>query len=241
MSFLDLSYDIFFETRKSLPWWPWVGSQFARSPTKTMILGESIYEWKGEKRTSFQERYARTTGLRETHNNHALKFGRNSPYVRNLERAIFAACTPKDEQKRALWTSVVYHNLVLSPMRGIEERPDHRQFVEGWSEVLDLCGPLGIEQILIYGVASRHALLEVVRNKGLSCDIIRETQVGRCAARSGVINTGGSQIKFLFIRHPSKFFSWKRWGNVISKHLTIQFHDEGGGNLMTATAGLKSA
>lgn len=51
MSFLDLSYDHLFEARESLPWWPWVGSQFATSPIKTMVLGEGIYEWEDENRT----------------------------------------------------------------------------------------------------------------------------------------------------------------------------------------------
>jgi hypothetical protein len=225
MSFLDLSYDLLFETRKSLRWWPWVGSQYAISPTKTMVLGESIYEWKDENQKIFQERYASTMGLRETHNNHALNFRRNSRYVRNLERAIFAVPTPKDEQKRALWTSVVYHNLVLSPLGSIEQRPSHTQFVEGWSEVLDLCGLLRVEQLLIYGVSSKGALLEAAQNKGLSCHIQKGPQVGRCAARLGLIDTGSVQIKFLFIRHPSEFFSWKRWGHVIRENLRFQFHE----------------
>lgn len=229
MSFLDLSYDHLFETRESLPWWPWVGSQYAASPVKTMVVGESIYEWKDENRKIFQERYARTTGLRETHNNHALSFGRNSRYVRNLERAIFAASTPKDEQKLALWTSVVYHNLVLSPLRDIEQRPSQTQFRKGWSEVLDLCGLLCVEQLLVYGVSSTGALLEAAQSKGISCKIQKGPKVGCCTARQGLIDMGDAQINLLFIRHPSEFFSWKRWGRVIRENLTIQFGNEGGG------------
>lgn len=229
MRFLDLSYDPHFATRESLPWWPWVGSHYAMSPTKTMVLGESIYEWKDVDREIFQERYARTTGLRVTHNNHALDFGRNSPYVRNLERAIFAARTPTDEQKRALWTSVVYHNLVLSSLDSIKHRPTQAQFVEGWSEVIDLCGLLRIEQILIYGVGSRHALREVARTKGLTCHIKKGAQVGPCAARVGRIEMGSAHIKLLFIRHPSEYFSWKHWGQVIRENLTFPFRDAAGG------------
>ena len=122
MSFLDRSYDHLFESRASLPWWPWVGRQFAASAVKTMVVGESIYEWEGEDREVFQKRYARTTGLRETHERHALRFRRNSPYVRNIERAIFATSRPKDEQKLNLWTSVAYHNLVLEPLRKSAQR-----------------------------------------------------------------------------------------------------------------------
>jgi len=229
MSFLDLSYDHLFKTRASLPWWPWVGSRYASSPTKTMVLGESIYKWKDAAEKIFEARYARTTGLRETHHNHALSFRRDSPYVRNVERAIFAAATPTDEQKRALWTSVVYHNLVLSSLCSIQERPSHPQFVAGWSEVLDLCDLLRVEQLLIYGVGSRGALRDAARSKGFVCHIKKGPRVGRCDARLGLIDTGSAQIKLLFIRHPSEYFSWKRWGQVIRANLTLQFPDEGGG------------
>ncbi|QDX22486.1 hypothetical protein FP568_15300 [Pandoraea pnomenusa] len=229
MSFLDLSYDHLFEARKSLPWWPWVGSQYAASAIKTMIVGESVYEWEDKDREIFQKRYARTTGLRETHERHALSFSRNSPYVRNIERAIFAASKPKDEQKRSLWTSVAYHNLVLEPLRDIEHRPSQGQFCKGWVEVLDLCGLLSVEQLLVYGVGSVGALQEVARSKSLSCRIEKGQKVGRCAARRGLIDTGDSQIKLLFIRHPSEFFSWKRWGRVIHENLAVPFGDHGGG------------
>jgi hypothetical protein len=225
MSFLDLSYDHIFEARKSLPWWPWVGSQYAASTTKTMVVGESIYEWDDK---IFQERYAHTTGLRETHERHALRFKRSSPYVRNIERAIFLASNPKDEQKRSLWTSVAYHNLVLEPLRDIEHRPSQDQFRKGWAEVLDLCGLLSVQQLLVYGVGSASALREVALSKNLSCRIEKGEKVGRCTARRGLIDAGDSQIKVLFIRHPSEFFSWKRWGRVIHENLAVQFGDHVG-------------
>ncbi len=228
MNFLDFSYDHLFEARKSLPWWPWVGSQFAASTIKTMVVGESIYEWEDKDREIFQKRYARTTGLRETHRRHALSFKRNSPYVRNIERAIFDTSKPKDEQKHDLWTSVAYHNLVLEPLRDIKHRPSQGQFRNGWGEVLDLCGLLSVEQILVYGVGSVNALQEIARSKGVSCCIEKGQKVGRCAARRGVIDTSDAQIKLLFIRHPSEFFSWKRWGRVIRENLAVQFGDHGG-------------
>lgn len=227
MNFLDFSYDHLFEARKSLPWWPWVGSQFAASTIKTMVVGESIYEWEDKDSEVFQKRYARTTGLRETHERHALSFRRNSPYVRNIERAIFDTSKPKDEQKHNLWTSVAYHNLVLEPLRDIKHRPSQGQFRNGWVEVLDLCGLLSVEQILVYGVGSVNALQEIARSKGVSCRIEKGQKVGRCAARRGLIDTGHSEIKLLFIRHPSEFFSWKCWGRVIRENLAVQFADHG--------------
>lgn len=87
---LDCSFDIEFFGRPSLTWLPWVGSHFKTSSTRTVLLGESVYDWgKG-----FDARYQRTDGLRETHRRHALNYRRDSPYVRNMERA-FAKRGPK--------------------------------------------------------------------------------------------------------------------------------------------------
>jgi hypothetical protein len=132
MSYLDHSYDHLFEGRKTLPWWPWVGNQFATSSVKTMVVGESVYEW--APRDVFVKRYAQTNGLRITHENHALRCDRDTPYVRHIERAIFLASKPSTEQKRTLWTSVVYHNLVLEVLRSKKHRPSESQYRKGWVE-----------------------------------------------------------------------------------------------------------
>jgi hypothetical protein len=126
MDYLDLSFDHLFEARQQIAWWPWVGREFSRSAVKTMILGESVYRW--AEREAFDKRYALTSGLRVTHKNHALKFDRDSRYVRNIERAIFQRRNPSDAQKQSLWSSVAYHNLVLDVMESVKRRPTEKQY-----------------------------------------------------------------------------------------------------------------
>jgi hypothetical protein len=86
MDYLDLSFDPLFAVRPRVKWWPWVGAQYSRSSVKTIIVGESVYRW--AKRDAFEKRCARSSGLRETHANLALKFQRPSRYVLNVEGAI---------------------------------------------------------------------------------------------------------------------------------------------------------
>jgi hypothetical protein len=225
MSFIDLSYDHLFECRKTLPWWPWIGRQFSVSPIKTMVVGESIYEWNSQS-GDFARRYAQTSGLRVTHENNALQFDRNSVYVRNIERAIFFAFKPKDEQKLNLWTSVVYHNLVLQALPSNGHRPSKRHYREGWNEVLDLCDLLKVEQCLVYGLeaAKMEALKLVAAERDLDCVIRRVgTKVGRSHPKLGTVGKGSSQLKFLFVRHPSSFFSWKQWSPVLRDNLSLKF------------------
>jgi hypothetical protein len=220
---LDQSYDYLFENRTTLPWWPWVGSDFSTSAVKTMIVGESVYKWHPEI-DAFNRRYAKVDGLRMTHKNHALKFDRDSKYVRNIERAIFSSRDPKPEQKLRLWTSVAYHNLVLEPLASKRHRPTEEQYKDGWAELLDLTSLLGVEQCLVYGleVAKLQALRDVARNKNLPCEIRRvEEKIGRSQPRLGFVSAGEKPLKLLFVRHPSTFFSWQGWSPVIREHLHL--------------------
>ncbi|GJH29264.1 hypothetical protein [Caballeronia novacaledonica] len=219
MDHLDLSFDHLFETRQQIKWWPWVGSEFSRSAVKTMLLGESVYRWsKGE---AFDKRYALTSGLRVTHSNHALDFDKKSRYVRNIERAIFQRRNPSDAQKQTLWSSVCYHNLVLEAMASAKHRPESHHYEKGWAAALDLFDVLGIEQCLVFGVESASVLRLIAGRNGISCKVRRHpTEVGRFCARSGSVHTAtGRPVKLLFVRHPSSFFSWRKWSPVVQEGL----------------------
>lgn len=201
---------------------PWVGATFAASPIRTLILGESVYEWDVVGGAA-AVRYAKPTGLRVTHANHAMQFNRRSPYVRNIERAIFATRSPTDAQKERFWCAVVYHNLVLDLLASKKHRPKPEQRVAGWRTVLEICERLGIKQCLVYGVESVHALKEAAAEHGLRCDVYAIQKVGGCFPRHVVIGNGEKQLKLLFVRHPSQYFSWKRWQSVIRAHLSLEF------------------
>jgi hypothetical protein len=189
-----------------------------------MVVGESVYKWHPEIE-AFNQRYAKTDGLRITHKNHALKFDRDSKYVRNIERAIFSLHDPQDAQKLSIWTSVAYHNLVLEPLASKRHRPVERQYRDGWKEVLDLCNLLGVEQCLVYGLENTKldALKEVAAGRGLPCNINRRLgqKIGRCFPKLGVLGSGDNQLKLLFVHHPSICFSWRKWSPVIRENLSF--------------------
>ncbi|MFM0324910.1 hypothetical protein [Caballeronia glebae] len=223
MDYLNSSFDHLFEANKEVKWWPWVGRDYPQSSVKTMILGESVYCW-GE-REKFLDRYARTSALRETHANHALKFGRPSRYVRNIERAIFERRSPSDDQKHRLWSSVAYHNLVLDAMDSVEQRPTQLQYQRGWDTAMDIFDVLGVEQCLVFGVESVSALRLSAGGRELPCRVSRHpTKVGRFSARAGLLHTAnGRPVQLLFVRHPSSFFSWRKWAPVVRAGLDWEF------------------
>lgn len=222
MTHIDTSFDHLFATRENLSWWPWVGRDFVASPVRTLVVGESIYEWSTEDLEIFEKRYSQTSGLRETHERHAMNYGRPSKYVRNVERAVYCRSAPDAVQKHRFWTSVAYHNLVLKVLKSRSRRPSHAQFIDGWTEVLELGELLRVNQMLVFGVSSAKALKEVCKNLGLNCTVKKTgPAISNCRPRIGVVQTASTSIRLVFIRHPSEFFSWERWSPVIRSNLSF--------------------
>jgi hypothetical protein len=217
----DLSLDHDFENKTDIPWLPWVGCNYVSSPSKLLIIGESTYNW-DPKDIKVQDRIARKDHLRVLHTNHALNFDRNSNYVRNIERAIFGTKNPDKKMKSKLWNSVIYHNLVLRPMSTIKERPNYADYFLGWEELIKLIEVSKSSECIVYGLQwektkSLRAVLNS-RNIAFSYSVIPDS-VNRSKPKLIEFDLAGSPIKILFNRHPSAFFSWKKWHPILLKHI----------------------
>lgn len=118
---------------------------------------------------------------------------------------------------------MVYHNLVLESLVTIKQRPTFSQYVKGWHEFLDLSRLLAADQGLVYGLETKKldALLEALKVRGASCEQRRLAKVGKSEPRLLSISDKGSALQLLFIRHPSSYFSWRQWGQVIRDHLPV--------------------
>ena len=233
---VDISYDHLFEKMPALAWWPWIGKDYKNTANKTLILGESTYIWDAEnteenkrkaEEARIRERISRNDHLRILHNNHALDFDRASKYVRNIERAIFQTKAPSAADKGKLWESVVYHNLVLRPMSTIKNRPTDKDYASGWEEMLKLAMLLEVDQCIVYGLEWKkiYALLSVLKPQkesgGLTYQRQKLTQkIGKSSPCVITIETNGRSLKIQFIRHPSSFFNWKKWGAVIATEIS---------------------
>lgn len=216
---IDTNFDNYFIEHLKLPWLPWVGINFSDTKIKTLILGESTYNWdlKNEK---VKKSLETDSHLRRLHYNHAINYKRKSKYVRNIERAIFQKKWPSIEDKENLWASVVYHNLVLSPMHTIRHRPDENDYSKGWAVCLDIIEEMQIGQCIVYGLEWKKikALLDLLKSKDIEYKYTKmEDKVGRY--RPKIISIDSQNVKIIFIRHPSSFFSWQKWGQFLNTQI----------------------
>jgi hypothetical protein len=213
--------DCFFDEQLKalqLPWLPWVGAGFRGQKVRTVILGESVYDYsKGD--ASRRDRILHEDSLRTRHLNHAVLAKFKSRYVRNLERAYYGKRRPSAHERQNLWGGVVYHNLVLRMLHSERTRPSDADYTRGWERFIDLAACLGVQRAVVYGLERRKidALRSLPSLKGRVYPEELPSPVGIKPAGLNVEIAPGCTVRMLFIRHPSAFFRWEEWGKVMQQ------------------------
>lgn len=217
----DISYDSKIEAIEGIQRLPWVGKNYSSQAVKTLILGESVYDW-NPKDSNSSSIIGSPNNLRQLHANHAMNFKRKSKFVRNIERAIFNKRNPKDSEKEMLWEAVVYHNLVSRVLKNKKHRPTSDDYDSGWATFDSLDDTLLPDQVIVYGLEKEKikSFLKYCHDNDLDAKYNKLTnKVGRSFPRVAVLTKGDRKVKFLFIRHPSSYFSWKGWAPVIGSNM----------------------
>ena len=88
--FLDNFFDADFDA-KSMSWLPWVGSKYREAECKTIILGESVYDY-GNGNELVRNKILQKENLRRLQITHGILGKFKSGYLRNFERAVFPLC-----------------------------------------------------------------------------------------------------------------------------------------------------
>ncbi|MDX2370712.1 MAG: hypothetical protein QNK36_20305 [Colwellia sp.] len=225
-NFIDTSFDKDFEQNDNYTWLPWVGKRFTESKTRTLILGESTYNWGVKEQTieNVQERLSKKNHLRIVHKNNAIDFNGKSPYARNIERALLLKKRTSKTEAQLLWVNTAYHNLVLRAMPTKKHRPKYNDYLKGWNTFIHLVQVLEVENCIVYGLEKNklESFKEALTSNGIEFNLNKSKEnIGRSYPRTAIIKVANKEIKLLFIRHPSSFFSWKKWGNLLNKELDI--------------------
>lgn len=205
---------------------PWVGVNLQSQEYKTLLLGESVYDYAPENPGSF-EKISKPGHLRALHKAHAFSFDRGSAFVRNIEKAIYSKEKPENSEKEYLWNSVVYHNLVTRVLKTSKHRPTNNDYLSGWSIFDRIISIFDIDQVLVYGLEQKKikALTQYCKQGSNELSVVERAKlpqlISGCYPRRVVLEKNGKQITMLFIRHPSSFFTWQKWAPVIRSVIVV--------------------
>lgn len=215
--YLDTHFDAGFEAA-GLHWLPWVGSAYRTSASRTIVLGESIYDYsKGD--TAVRERILGKHSLRQRQLAHGIHESYKSRYLRNFTRAFWGKAKIVKADREALWQQVIFHNLVLRMLRK-NGRPSEDDYRAGWRAFFALADAVEARRCVVYGLEkTKIAALKLELPADAQASFEYLPDVGEHQPLKLTMQLNGRPLQLLFIRHPSAFFRWREWGVVLRQFL----------------------
>ena len=218
---LDFSFDKSLIKTQTQKWIPWIGKNYQKSPKKVFVLGESHYKW-GNTNTTETEILKQLNHQNFSRHvisyqalNHLSGSKKRWPIFRNLEKTIFNKDNITPSDKENLWFSVAYNNLVQRYMESIKHRPTYDDYYKGWKTLFQILPVLKPEVCLILGTEDKKtkSLETILVDHGYKNNRVkRYKKISSTYLKRIEIEKDNKLItELIFIQHPSKYFSWRKW------------------------------
>lgn len=229
--YIDTTFDPEFRTIGNLHWLPYVGKSFFGQKNRLLIVGESHYVPEGEDDPGNRGLYENESWTRAF----ILKEGlqqkdwftdsRTNPLIQNVEKTIFGE---KPYEKRIFWEGVSYHNIVQRLLDRLKVRPEFNDYKIGWPILFELIGKLKPHTIVFCGTeaANQNALfIECAKSNNYQTIGItkHDDPIGGTYPRSAKLKNDSGEIDLYFVRHPSRYYSWKKWNDFFNKQTNAIF------------------
>ncbi|KOF04356.1 hypothetical protein OB69_02255 [Roseivirga seohaensis subsp. aquiponti] len=198
----------------NLKWKPFVGKNYQNSEKKMLLIGEShyIYDTK-ESQVSANSKEFTQKVVDEL----AIKqWKTKSPFFQNINKLFLGA----ESNTNKFWSEVAFYNFIQRPMRdAIKEKPSKSDFDNAWVTLIDVLVELKPKVCLFLGNSASNRMEKALRNEGrVEHGKLRYiSKVGSNWFKKVELNIEGDTIQCLFIKHPSAYFSIKKWRDELSK------------------------
>lgn len=200
-----------FEQISELNYLPWVGENYNN---KLLIVGESHYGENTEKRIQEVNHpdftRAAVLDMGVTGNTYGkVKFYNN---IWRLGRKFNPELSTQD-----FWQSVGYLNIIQSAMIELKNRPEQKDFERGTSTFLKSILVLKPKYCLMAGLSSYDYVRSFAKQNDFRIiNTLYHDKVGRSFPRQiDLEHSSGFKTTLIFIKHPSKYFSYNAWGDFL--------------------------
>lgn len=149
----DRQFDAAFDKIEGLARYPWVGSKFADSDCRPLILGESHYAVNDDGSFS-EEEYGRfgdkgySRVIFENVIRDKCKCESTWPMYEGLLKT-FMEVSP--DNIKAFWSKIAFYNFIQSVMKSKVQRPKEEDVVEGWKAFAEVIKLLQPTLVLFFG------------------------------------------------------------------------------------------
>jgi len=204
---------------KGLKWLPWIGNNYCTSLYKLMILGESHYLWEGEEDAYDilnDEGFTRAL----VYNNHQGHLDSVCHIIKPLDAIARTLLDKKDlttQERITISNAYIYHVIVQKYLDSIKERPDYESYYQGWKINIEILKILKPNIVLAIGVESYEACVNYCTSVGLLKYNIKENiKINNTYPRIVKLTIANLDIDIIFLRHASRYYSWRKWHEYIS-------------------------
>jgi hypothetical protein len=213
---------------------PWVGSEFSLQSKKIMVVAESVYLWgnnteeiASSEKIALQPDFGRIVlyeqGLDFDHNFKP----KDKPMFPNFMKAYTGEKHIVLSSKVEFWKSVVFHELVQTPMLNLETRPTKKDFIIGAKYLGEVAQLLMPNTIVIFGTDWREKYVPIKKAfENLQYKIVSEnffdgSKINRSYPRVLTFSKCGNEVRILFMKHPSGRggFSPNLWHSFLSENI----------------------
>lgn len=213
----DRQFDAEFDKIDGLARYPWVGSKFANSNCRPLILGESHYVKEGKEALEEFEDNDSTRGVINSVIKN--KYEGDSTW-RLYERLLKTFVEDSPDNVKAFWSKVTFYNFIQRVM-DIEkkvDRPNEEDVVEGWKVFAKVIRLLQPTSVLFFGFCGDY-YKGALNGTGIEIDLIedRENKVGRYNPRIGKLFLSGNEIPIKMVKHPSSYYNLDLWREYLEK------------------------
>lgn len=206
--YLDKSFDKDLKVLK-LKWLPWIGVKYLQN--KFLIVVESHYD-DGDGWFESTRQFVNIFGLISRNPHYE-----NCAILRNIEKTVYDKSPVSYEERERLWSSVAYLNLVQRLLPSKKDRPDEKDFDNGWDAFLKIAEIIKPKYVLKCGMCGDGRFGNMLTNNNPGWK--HEDKEYYSNPRVMNLSRDNCQFKLLFIKHPSGSFgySFEEWGEIIQQ------------------------
>lgn len=200
-----------------LKWLPWVGENYETSSKKILIIGESHY-YNPKEPGSF-EKNEQNNFTREIVKELAI---RKKYYKTNFFQNFHYAVIGNDDfDSNKFWSSLSFYNFVQRSMKTNGKRPENKDFKKGWESFIEIIKILKPDTCIFVGSSCSITFNSSLKKHKIDFTTVKNIKkIDRAFAKSSSININSKTTNIHFIRHTSKYFSWRKWNEYLKNNLS---------------------
>ena len=216
----DRQFDAAFDKIEGLARYPWVGSKFADSDCRPLIIGDSHYATEGkdfsqEAFEEFQDKDSTRRVINTVINNKREGITTWPMYEGLLKTFIEIS----SENVKEFWSKIAFYNFIQTIMKSKDGVPSDDDKREGWRCLAGVIKVIKPTSVLIIGVRNDGGSDSInddsVKLEDFKDD--KENKVNRCAPRIGRILSFETKIPLTLIQHTSQRYCPDKWHNYLEK------------------------